>query len=149
MARPTKYTPNMQHALCEYVGLGMTYEQSCDLAGIDYSNFKRWMIRFAPFRAAIKEADVKGMYVCLQSIRAAHQDPSHWQAAMTWLERRFPDQWGKRERQDVNITGSMDVRQVVRGVQAAIDATVTDADTRRRLAEQLMALEPAEEEDAQ
>src|SRR5260221_14261419 len=80
----------------------------------------------------------------LGSLRQASNDGNVC-AMLGWLERRFPDDCSRGERLKQEVSGTLDVREVVRGVQAAIDATVTDAETRRQLAEQLMALEPAED----
>ncbi len=144
MAAPTKRTTPRIKKLLDAVRLGQPYMRAAQVAGIDYETFRRWRSESRSFAESLEAATAEGELHVLGSLRQASNDGSV-AAMLGWLERRFPDDWSRGERLKQEVSGSLDVRQVVRGVQAAIDATVTDADTRRRLAEQLMALEPAED----
>lgn len=144
MARPTKFTPQVQQRILDAIALGLTYEQAATSAGIDRFTFRRWRDSKAPFCAEVEKAEVAGMAARLSRIQMAAID-GNWQADAWWLERRFPDQWGRRERVDVTHSGQVDVRMAVAQVQAALDAVLPDdPQVRLRLAEKLLELESGE-----
>ena len=43
MPRPTSLTPKVQADITDAIAAGNYYEAACQRAGIDYSNFRRWM----------------------------------------------------------------------------------------------------------
>jgi uncharacterized Fe-S cluster-containing radical SAM superfamily protein len=45
MGRPSKLTPEVQEKICNAIRAGNYYEAACAYAGIDYSTFRRWMIK--------------------------------------------------------------------------------------------------------
>ncbi len=141
---PTKYTKARINAILRAVRLGQPLTRAAQVAGIDRETLRVWRAEIPAFSAMVDEAIAQGEAYVLGRLHKAQAD-GNVTAMLGWLERRFPDDWSRGERLKQEVSGSLDVRQVVRGVQAAIDATVTDADTRRRLAEQLMALEPADD----
>jgi hypothetical protein len=51
---------------------------------------------FRDFRAAIKKAQARAEENALKRIQTASR--KQWQAAAWWLERKYPERWGKRER---------------------------------------------------
>ncbi len=143
---PTKYTQARIKAILRAVQLGQPLIRAAQAGGIDRETLRVWRADNPAFSGMVDEAIAKGEAYVLGRLHKAQGD-GNVTAMLGWLERRFPDDWSRGERLKQEVSGTLDVRQVVRGVQAAIDATVTDADTRRRLAEQLMALEPAEDEE--
>ena len=145
---PTKYTKARINAILRAVRLGQPWTRAAQVAGIHRDTLNEWRKSIPAFSDLLEQATAEGELHVLGSLRQASNDGSV-AAMLGWLERRFPDDWSRGERLKQEVSGTLDVRQVVRGVQAAIDATVTDAETRRRLAEQLMALEPADEEEGE
>ncbi len=119
----------------------MTYEQAAEVAGIGDRTLREWRERKSSVSAAIKKAELDGMRRRLQRIERAAEEGA-WQADMTWLERRYPDQWGRRDRTTVEHTGSVDVK-IVADMRAVIMSAVDDIPTRRRIAAALLALDAA------
>lgn len=80
-------------------------------AGINNKTFYNWLrwgekAKEGPyweFFHAIKDAEGYAEVVAVAQVRAAAKD--NWQAAMTWLERKFPDRWGRHERPAVDGGG--------------------------------------------
>jgi transposase len=108
MPRPTKLTTEVLATLCECVGLGMTYEQSAEVAGIGERTLREWRERKPAVSAALKKAELDGMRRRLQRIERAAEEGA-WQADMTWLERKYPEQWGRRDRVQVHHEGEVSV----------------------------------------
>lgn len=46
----------------------------------------------------MERAEAEAEVTALSRVQLAAQDARHWQAAMTFLERRHPDHWGRRDR---------------------------------------------------
>lgn len=115
MGRPSKLTPEVQERICQAIRAGNYYEAACAYAGIDYSTFRRWIIkgekaksgRYHNFCEAIKRAEHEAE-VRLVAMWQKHM-PENWQAIATFLERRYPDRWGRR--MDVK----QDIKQEVQG----------------------------------
>ncbi len=107
--RPSKLTPTVQAKLCRALAMGAHYEPACVSAGIDYSTFRKWMVA--------GQREVSGQFreffeVVTRAIHKAEIEAlKHWQGHMAkdyracrdFLERRFPERWGRRER--VEVTG--------------------------------------------
>src|SRR5260221_12746645 len=113
MGRPTKFNADVQQRICEAIALGLTHEQAAASAGITRETLRQWRNAKLAFSADLEKAEITGMSARLERIQMAAKDGA-WQADAWWLERRFPDQWGRRERVDVNHSGSLDIRHVVR-----------------------------------
>lgn len=111
MGRPSKLTPEVQEKICNAIRAGNYYEAACAYAGIDYSTFRRWMIKgektkkgkYHEFCEAVKKAEYEAE-MRLVAMWQKHM-PDNWQAIATFLERRFPERWARR----------LDVKQEVQG----------------------------------
>ena len=100
--RTDKLTPARQQALVERIKAGAPYETATKSIGIGYTTFRRWMLRgeaaesgrFRDFYEAITQAE----HECEVRMIAQWQGqmPKDWRAIRDFLERRFPDRWGKR-----------------------------------------------------
>jgi len=101
--RKTKLTPEVQEKLLNVIRMGNYYEAACAYVGIDFSTFYRWMEKgkksksgkFCNFCKAIKKAegDAEARIVAQWISKA----PEDWRAAQAFLERRYPERWGKKE----------------------------------------------------
>jgi hypothetical protein len=56
MSRLTKYTEEIQNEICSYILDWYSFNQSCELIGIDRSTGWRWKRKFPDFAIAIKNA---------------------------------------------------------------------------------------------
>jgi hypothetical protein len=104
MGRPTKLTPELQSALIEALSSGAFIEAACEYVGIDPGTYHRWMAKgaeedadpvYGEFREAIKGARAAVTLRMAGRVLEAADDGS-WQAGAWWLERSFPDQYGRR-----------------------------------------------------
>lgn len=115
MGRPSKLTPEVQAKFLQGLKLGLTYRLAASFAGVGESTVHRWIARgdteidgpYRAFRESIKEAEgVHAAQIMARIIKAA--DNGNWQASAWILERRYPDDFGRRVRQDVNHSGSVE-----------------------------------------
>ena len=148
MARTTKLTPELAGEIAGYVGEGLSYKDSCKLAGIGTSTFHRWrergensrsgvyrelweglkgaeasfkqaniaIIRRAatePTETTVKEIrkkmgiDKNGKPIVLEEVQHVREEkkPPTWQPAAWLLERRYPEEFGRR----LEHSGKMDI----------------------------------------
>lgn len=80
---------------------------ACDLAGIGESTLYRWLRQgeedaeadeeslFRQFWESYKKASIAAESRAVTTVRQAAQ--TDWKAAMTYLERRRPERWGRRD----------------------------------------------------
>ncbi len=102
--RPCGLTPQKEKCLFNAIRQGLTYRQAAALAGISYMTFNRWKKRGAlddappelrDFCDHIAEAEAKAALACVSTIsKAGRRD---WRASAWILERRYPEDWGRRE----------------------------------------------------
>ena len=95
VGRPTKRTPETVKKLCDAIRLGASYGDACGYAGIDHDTFSKWRHDFPEFSAEIKEAEGAGRVQLIAKIQKAAND-GNWQAAAWMLERRDPENYGKK-----------------------------------------------------
>ena len=114
--RRTKLNHQMQKKICDILANGNYISTACAVARIHQSQYFRWMEKgehaksgiYRDFYDAVKEAEQVAEVACLHAIR---QDPA-WQAKAWVLERRFPERWGRKDRLEANIQGSVQVQFV-------------------------------------
>jgi len=95
MGRPTKYTPESAKKITDAIRLGSTYHLACLYAGVDDHSLIRWRHRHPDFDAAVREAEGAGAIGWLAKIERAAND-GEWTAAAWKLERRYPQEYGRR-----------------------------------------------------
>ena len=100
--RRSKLTAEVQEKIVRVIRAGNYAYIAAEYAGIGQSTFYRWMEQgeaqtagpYREFREAVKAAEREA------EIRAVATVQQHmgknWQAAMTYLERKFPQRWGRR-----------------------------------------------------
>ena len=118
MGRPTKLTPEVQAIIVEAIEKGNDKTVAARLAGIGESTFYAWMERgeqaksgvFLEFREAVKKAEAEAEQHFVGVIKAASADT--WTAAAWWLERKYPERWGRKERQQIEHEGGVTIRVV-------------------------------------
>ncbi len=100
--RPTKLTPEVQATICETIAAGGTFRAACLRAGISHTTLYGWIERgrngeaeYADFLAAIEKAEGNAITRNLAVINKAAHDGT-WQAAAWWLERRYPQEYGRQ-----------------------------------------------------
>lgn len=102
--RPTKLTEELQQKLCRLVSAGNHINDACVIAGISKRTFENWTDRgrrahtgkYRDFVEAIERAEAQAKARNVALIQKAAQED--WRAALEYLERRYPEEWGKRGR---------------------------------------------------
>lgn len=88
----------------EAVQDGCYIETAAKLAGLAKQTIYNWVkraeqgeIAFASFVDALQKAEARAEADAIRNVRQAGKLPQFWAAEMTYLERRHPDRWGKRQ----------------------------------------------------
>ncbi len=113
MGRPTKLNKDITEKLVQAISEGNYYEAACAYAGIDYRTFRNWMNEgeqskdgeYFQFFHAIKKAEAEAELKMVQAWQK--HIPNNWQAIATFMERRYPDRWGRKDRSQVEHSGGV------------------------------------------
>jgi transposase len=125
--RKTKLTPAVQAAVIKALEAGNYFAVACEVAGIGERTGYRWLERgekatsgpYRQFWQSVKIAEAKAEASAVQSVRKAMA--TQWQAPMTFLERKFPERWARRERLDQTHDVSPVLARLVQGWQQLRD----------------------------
>lgn len=123
MGRKTKLTPDVAQAIVTAIQAGNYQDTAAAHAGVHPATFYRWMERgaadskapYREFREAVEKALAFAEVRDVALIAKAAE--TYWQAAAWRLERKFPDRWGRKERQEVTGASGGPVQHVVRVVR--------------------------------
>lgn len=140
MSRPTKLTPDTQKRICECVELGLSYEHSCNAAGVSYTAMRNWINRaeaelervnansratvrkneepYLEFLDSIRTAEAAGVEANLKRIIKA-ADEGAWRASAWILERRHPEYFAKKEKLDMKVEHPGGVQIVFKDVDCS------------------------------
>jgi hypothetical protein len=92
--RRTKRTPETAAKICEAIRKGVTYKLACDYAGICFETFNEWRKADPAFSDQVKDAEGEGVVELIDIIRQSARE--NWTAAAWILERRYPQDYGRR-----------------------------------------------------
>lgn len=95
--RPSKLTPEVQEKIVSAIRAGNYAQIAAAYAGIGETTYYRWMQqgreatsgKYREFRQAVKTAESEAEVRAVAMVQS-HM-PNNWTAAMTFLERKFPD----------------------------------------------------------
>jgi len=121
--RKTKLTKKLQKEVCGYIENGSSFKDACLLVNIDYSTFFTWRkdgnadikngesTPKAEFSKAVKKAEATFKIYHVQKITQASQQTNHWQASAWLLERKYPDEYGRKYQAkiDAKVTGNVGI----------------------------------------
>ena len=102
--RKTKLTPEVQERIVSAIRAGNYANVAAEYAGIGETTFYRWLQEgreaesgiYRDFREAVKTAEREAEVRAVAMVQKAM--PYNWTAAMTYLERKHPGRWGRRDR---------------------------------------------------
>jgi len=108
MSRPSKLTPDIQKRIGENITLGLTYKLAAESAGITYKTLNLWMTKgknstsgeYYIFYKHILKCNADSAKALLERLNEAAV--SNCQICMWILERRFPEDFGRRVYRQVN-----------------------------------------------
>jgi transposase len=131
MTRPSKLTPEIQKRIGDNISLGLTYSLASEAAGITYKTFNEWNQKgqkeksgkYFEFAQHIKKCNAEGARKLLEKLNDA-AEAGNCQVCMFILERRFPDEFGRRVYKKMNI--------VSENKNENIEITVQEADILRK-----------------
>lgn len=103
MGRSSKLTPETQQKIITAISAGAYLETAAAHGSISETTFYRWLQEGEQstsgakreFWEAVKKAEADAELMRLARISKAGQEGS-WQADAWYLERRYPNRWGKR-----------------------------------------------------
>ena len=127
MGRPSKLTPETHDKIIRAIAAGNYLETAAAHGGVSYYTLNDWMnkgatgkeAKYVKFYHAAKKAEADAEALRVARISKAGQE-GNWQADAWYLERRYPNRWGKRVQELTGPDGG--------------DITVTVVDYRRGLA---------------
>jgi hypothetical protein len=93
--RPFKLAdPQKRKTLLEALAAGNTRKAACAYAGISEDAFARYRAEYPDFADDVREAEAKAVIRAVGLIlQAGDKD---WRALAWWLERRYPEEWGRK-----------------------------------------------------
>jgi hypothetical protein len=119
MGRRTKLTPDTQENVVKALRAGNSRRDSALYAGLAEATFYNWMDRgrageplYVEFLEAVEKAEAHSVVRNVAIIQRAADET--WQAAAWWLERKRPDEWGRRQRYDIGTSEAQPMEVVVR-----------------------------------
>lgn len=105
--RPTKLIPATERRLIVALARGESYAGAAAFARIAESTLHQWRAEFPEFSERLEAAARAAEHRVVRRL-LAHTDQS-WQACIAFLERRYPDEWGRRDRSTVTHDGQVGV----------------------------------------
>jgi|ERR1051325_2613736 hypothetical protein len=120
--RPTKYTPETIDRLKTAIRLGAPYTHACSYAGIAFETLSQWLKKYPELSEQLKEAEGAAVIQWLARIEEAAKN-GNWQAMAWKLERRYPHDFGRRDRMPVDVSEldrqfEAEVEQLIAGRKA-------------------------------
>lgn len=117
-----KMEPGLIDSIYEHVRSGLFYTEAAALEGISVVDINTWMTKgvrdlkngiedsvYADFAIAIKSAMAEAEQESLGDIRRAGKTNAFWMASAWYLERKYPDRYGKQDRTTVEMRGQLGV----------------------------------------
>ena len=106
--QPTRTQKAIKEEIIENLKTGMTIEASAVLAGVCRTTYYNYRDRDPKFAEEADQASRWAEAICLERIKQAAMDRMDWKAWAWILEKRFPDDYGKRQELQVKTESSSD-----------------------------------------
>jgi hypothetical protein len=110
MVRPSKLTKEIQQRIGDNITFGLTYSLAASAAGITYKTFNDWLDRgkteksgkYYQFYKYITKCNADGALKLLERLNESAK-AGNCQVCMWILERRFSEDFGRREYRKMNV----------------------------------------------
>jgi hypothetical protein len=110
VARPSKLSPDITKRIGENIALGLTYSLAAEAAGITYQTFNEWHKKgknsksgeYFEFYQFIQKCNADAAKQCLEKLNKAAK-AGNCQVCMWILERRFSEDFGRRQYRKMDI----------------------------------------------
>lgn len=111
-----RLTPEIKNKLVEIIAAGHTKQTACESIGIAPSTLYSWIARGERRKSKlcielveeIRKAEAKAKMLFVETIKKATE--KNWQAAAWLLERRWPDEFAIRLKQDLQHSGKIVIK---------------------------------------
>jgi hypothetical protein len=122
MGRPSKLTSEVADRIISSIKSGNFRNTAARWAGIGERTMRDWMTRgeahpkspFGSFRRRVMEAEKAAEMRCVAIVmKAAANDAKH---AEWWLERKYPQRWGRKQRHEITGKNGEVLRHQVEGL---------------------------------
>lgn len=135
---PRKLTVDVQAELCGWLLAGNYLETAAALVGLPADTVRAWIRRglkegsgkYHSLAMAVRKSEAEAAASSVERIRAAGRR-GIWKADAWFLERKFPQQWGRWERVTVeDVGGQKEARDVMRDkrVRDLLDRAASELD---------------------
>lgn len=113
MSRPSKLTDETKRKLVLALRAGNDQKVAAQMAGIGETTFYRWLElaeqpdakkEYREFRELIQRTIAEAEIDAIARIQQAASN-GRWQAAAWWLERKYPERWGRNDKIRAEISG--------------------------------------------
>jgi len=110
---PSKFNEERAERLLQAVRGGNFLQTAAAYAGISFVTLRRWILKaddpdappeYVAFKEALEKARADAEVASLAKIQKAASEGA-WQASAWFLERSWPERWGKRETNRVELVG--------------------------------------------
>jgi hypothetical protein len=125
MARPTKRTPEVQSAILNALRVGNTRTDSALAAEVSLGSLSEWCRRYPEFLAAVEKAEAEARLRFVAIIAVAAR--TSWQAAAWWLERRRHEDYGRRDKVDMQIDVGHEAQRIAEAEGLDPDSVMAEA----------------------
>lgn len=134
MGRPSKLTSRAMRLVVSAVARGNTRKVAAEAAGISEPTLYRWLAlgaeegatkAYREFREAIAKAEAGAVMAAVGVVR--HAGRTSWQAMAWWLERRYPDEWGRKDRIELIELIRRDAERIAESTGLNAEEIVADA----------------------
>jgi hypothetical protein len=129
----SKYTPEREAIIIQMLRQGMPRSWAAQAAGIHRRTFYDWLEAYPAFAQKVEEAETELRRVLVSIVMQEALKKQNWVTAMTMLERRWPEEFGRHNRLEVTGEGGGPV-QTSNPLLEEMAKLV--AEQRRQLAEQ-------------
>ena len=109
--RPTKYTPETIALILTALEGGNTRKDAAAVAGVSRDSLNEWRLAYPDFSDAIEKAEASAFQKMVSIVMKVASE-GNWQAAMTFLERRDPEHWGRRDRVSMTVDLNREARRL-------------------------------------
>lgn len=130
----------MSGPFLQYLREGMSFREACALIGISRTTARKWInagkhdlaggrdSKLAEFAVEVEKALTEAKHLRIQALNNAAAIPAFWAAAAWWLERRYPQEFGRQDRVNMNMSGTLGLNQA-----ANIEVTEVEKDAIRSI----------------
>lgn len=125
--RPTKYTPENTEKILAAIRVGAPFTHACRVGGVSFETFNEWRKQYPEFSESVKVAEGESVKNALDVIDKAALK-GNWAAAAWRLERRYPHEFGRRDRMPIDERElERQFREEMAGINAGRETSVSES----------------------